>query len=142
RHIRKTHLGLVAMVFAFAIPAPLYWTLAFIYAFYLTAPIAGLRFVNDETNLSSASSSRRNPTIFGAKRFQQIWFAVKRFSPIHRPKQNDTNEPRKLSISENEHLVHDSAAGAYKLSWSPFARRRQANKKRYGLYSSHPDICS
>lgn len=46
-------------------------------------------------------------------------------------------------LSENEHLVHDTVAGTYKLSWSPFGRRKhQQNsntREQYGLYSSHPE---
>lgn len=148
RHLDKNRLSLLALVFLTAIPSPLYWALVLLYAFYLAAPNAGLRFAADETNVSSSGSSSRraNASVFSGKRFQQIWFAVKRYSPIHRPKPQQGSQygkqPRKHSISENEHLVHDNTGGACKLSWSPFAKRKQRTKKRYGLYSSHPDISS
>jgi len=141
RHIRKTHLALLALVFVYAVPSPLYWSIAFVYIFHLTlsssSSVVDLRCANDDTN--SSANARRNTALFGSKRFQQIWFVMKRFSPIHRPKENAIRtKTRKHSVG-CEQLVGESTS---KLTWSPFVRRRQSDKKRHRLYSSHPDISS
>lgn len=163
--IRPSHLGLLAVVYLPVIPTFLYWSLVLITLLY-----TGQRTF-DESSCSSAQRHHQQQSLFGSKRFQQLWFAVKRFSPIHRPRipaaaadddeeveeeealDNDNNKDghqrhrsRKLSASENEHLVHDTLAGTYKLSWSPFGKRKhhQSNfsntREQYGLYSSHPEI--
>lgn len=173
--IRPIHLGLLALVYLPVIPPSIYCCLVLITLLYL-----GHRQYDEAASLSSGQRHPHHAALFGSKRFQQLWFAVKRFSPIHRPRtsaqagddeeeEEDGEEEvedeeeedngkhrhhhhhrRKLSASENEHLVHDTAAGSCRLSWSPFARRKHHHhnnnnnnnntKEQYGLYSSHPEI--
>ena len=164
-HIRATHLCLLALVFVYEIPIHLYLTLLLIYFFYIflcCGTVPGFRCVSDDVNLSHTNSPRRNQTLlFASKRLQQIWFAMKRFSPIHRPKeyQNNLNhnnqhsttipsvtKPRKYSINcETEryssHTDSSVTGSPCKLTWSPFTKRKQTdNNKKYRLYSSHPNI--
>lgn len=81
-----------------------------------------------EGSISGQNRGKR----FSGKRFQQLWFAVKRFSPIHRP------HSRKLSINTCDSDQDYNG----RPTWSPFIKRRNPDKKRYRLYSSHPDISS
>ncbi|KAI2807989.1 Multiple C2 and transmembrane domain-containing protein 2 [Blomia tropicalis] len=109
--------------------------------------------MNDAENInlsSSPGSSRRiNSVRFGTKRFQQIWLAMKRFSPIHRPNKYDhhysssagtVRKRRKHSADSNDHNESSKMS-----NWSPFTRRRADNStksKRHRLYSSHPELSS